>query len=263
MWKKNCLVHWRHIFAQILMQTIYKCIYVFVGTRKKAPYTNTTERFALRSIFATDRIYGKFGRRRCRRYEVVTTFQHSCACIEFTKVNANDTAEYRDEVHPNCQSRFKWKRRERKIVERSIKEPTTTSEWKKCEMKRKLWRCMYLNREFLFVFSSYSSAQRNVVVYSAKKKRWENKTRKEKEKRNRIEYEKHFPFTLYALPCVLFAYSSLRILSLLNFVCSEKQHTRARLASSAFGIFSLFSVFFLSAFFTYFVSFLRSFDPEN
>lgn len=114
--------------------------------------------------------------------------------------------------------------------------------------------------------SSHHIRRRNATSCLFNEKKMMGKeNEKEKEKLNRIEYEKHFPFTLYALPCVLFAYYSLRILSLLNFCVHRKPDTRARLASSAFGIFSLFSVFFLSVFFffTYFVSFLQSFGLEN
>lgn len=45
--KKYCLVHWRHIFAQILMQTIYKCIYVFGRYEKNRLLPQTRERFTL------------------------------------------------------------------------------------------------------------------------------------------------------------------------------------------------------------------------
>lgn len=134
---------------------------------------------------------------------------------------------------------------------------------------------MYLNREYLFSFSSYSAAQRNDVVYLTKSEQRKAKRKREKSGKKKSNWIWKAFFSFSILPCtrylvsLLCAYSSFRIFSLLNLSCTENS-IRAHVLRKApsvflsvlYRIFRFFFLFFFT-FFLFFFFFLRSFGPEN
>lgn len=131
---------------------------------------------------------------------------------------------------------------------------------------------MYLNREYLFSFSSYSAAQRNDVVYLTKSEQRKAKRKREKSGKKKSNWIWKAFFSFSILPCtrylvsLLCAYSSFRIFSLLNLSCTENSIRAHVLRKAPSVCFHSYFSFFLPVFFTFFLLFfffLRSFGPEN